>query len=135
MMHLEQDDLTARVILEAEGLAVVPPFVGLVVRDGSGAARGAAAVSHFDGEDCEVQCSGHAYWTPGTVRAVFRYAFDGLSARRVSSRCLASNARCIAAMEAIGFRREGVKRKAHEGEDVVMFGMLRDECRLLARSI
>lgn len=131
MMRLEQDDLTARVILEQEGLVVVPPFSGLVVRGEDGAARGAVVISHFDGDDCEIQCSGHAYWTLGTVRKVLRYLLGALNCRRISARTLASNGRCIAALEAVGFRREGVKRKGHDGEDVVMFGMLREECRAL----
>jgi RimJ/RimL family protein N-acetyltransferase len=131
-MQISQEDDTARIIAERSGLAVIPPFAGLVVRNERGDAHGAVILSHFDGEDCEIQCVGHDYWTAGTVRKVFRYALDALNCKRVSARTVASNERCIAAMEAIGFRREGVKRKAHEGEDVVMFGMLREECRLLA---
>lgn len=130
-MRLVQNDERARRRLEAEGLAVVPPFSGLLVMDGE-VERGAVVVSHFDGEDCEIQCCGSGYWSAGTVREVFRYAFDALKCRRVSARALSDNSRCLAAMKAIGFRQEGVKRRAVDGKDVIMFGMLRDECRVLA---
>lgn len=125
-----RDDQAARVVLEHLGQAVVPPFAGFVIHDAHGSIKGAVIISHFDGEDCEIQCDGFQYWSIGAARIVLRYAFDLLGCSRLSARTLAGNDRSADALLAIGFKQEGVKRRALDGTDVILFGLLREDCRV-----
>jgi RimJ/RimL family protein N-acetyltransferase len=62
---------------------------------------------------------------------VIDYGFDWLNLNRLELEVLASNKRAIALYEALGFRREGVKRqaqfKAGGYVDVILMAVLREE--------
>lgn len=74
-------------------------------------------------------------WSRGygtdALRAVLRYAFQGLALHKVSLDVLASNERAIRVYERLGFVREGVRREDvfKEGRfvDVVRMGILSRE--------
>jgi RimJ/RimL family protein N-acetyltransferase len=63
------------------------------------------------------------------LRDLFRYPFEQLGCIRVTTYAPAANSKAVSLNERIGFVREGVLRRAHQGGDLVVFGMLRDECR------
>jgi len=66
------------------------------------------------------------FWT------TFAFAFLQLGCRRVSARVNASNKRARRLIEGAGFVLEGLLRSAgHDHGDVLIYGMLREECRWL----
>lgn len=126
--HPVRDDAAARAHLEHSGLSVPSPFAGWLCMDRTGAVRGAVGLfSSQDGEDCEMAIVGG--WSLNGARALFRQVFGVLGHDRISARCLASNVRNIRVLERIGFCIEGRKR-LRDG-DHILFGMFREECRLL----
>lgn len=70
---------------------------------------------------------GSRWMTSDFARCVFRYPFIQLNMRRVSASAALKPFRRI--LKVLGFREEGIKRQAVDGQDVAMFGMLREECR------
>lgn len=67
------------------------------------------------------------------VRAVLRFAFDELGLHRVEADADPRNARSLALLERLGFRREGLLREryhvAGEIQDAVLLGLLAPEWR------
>ena len=62
----------------------------------------------------------------------FSYPFDEVGVRRVSGYVNASNADAIRFDEHLGFRREAVlSGAAHDGGDVYIYVMRREDCRYL----
>lgn len=82
----------------------------------------------FDVEMCIASWSPH-WCTKGFLRLAFGYPFTQLKCDRVSGRVTASNQKAIDMDERLGFKREGLIRRGVAGEDVIIFGMLREECR------
>ena len=70
---------------------------------------------------------GERWMTSAFARCVFRYPFVQLGMRRVSAS--AESKPFTKMLKLLGFTSEGVKRKAAGGRDVMMFGMLREECK------
>jgi [ribosomal protein S5]-alanine N-acetyltransferase len=96
---------------------------------------GLTELSERDGRAVVGTWLGRAYWGSGANREskalILRYAFDSLGLGRVSAYAHPENVRSLAALERIGFRREGLLRgwHVHRGErrDVVILGLLRAE--------
>ncbi len=63
--------------------------------------------------------------------AVCRYPFDQLGCIRVTAICAKKNKRSRQMVERIGFKLEGVARKAFGKDDACIYGLLRPECRFL----
>lgn len=72
---------------------------------------------------------GSRWMTQGFVRVAFAYPFKQEKMHRVSASAPAANEPFQRMLELLGFRREGTKRRLVDGGDVVIFGMLREECR------
>ncbi len=73
---------------------------------------------------------GRRWMTRGFLRAVFRYPFVQLGCRRVTGYVPASNLDAQRFDEHLGFVREGVMREALDnGEDVILYGLLREDAR------
>ena len=78
---------------------------------------------------------GRPWWGTGANREskalILHFGFTVLNLHRVTAYAHPDNARSLAALEKIGFTREGVLRSwhSHRGElrDVVILGMLREE--------
>ena len=74
-----------------------------------------------------VSHTGNGYMT-SSVKAVRKFAFEGLRLHRVEAACLPSNAASIRVLEKAGFRREGLAREYlkinGEWQDHVLFGSL-----------
>lgn len=63
------------------------------------------------------------------IRELAMYAFDVLKVNRVTAKAKVSNVACHKVLGRLGFKCEGVLRKADCGEDVLVFGLLREELR------
>lgn len=80
-----------------------------------------------------VASDGGRHWiTREYILRVFAYPFIQLGYPRLNSFVSINNHDAIRFNESFGFTREGLMRQAgHKGEDLIMFGMLRSECRWL----
>jgi len=65
------------------------------------------------------------------LRDLFDYPFMQLGCIRITTFAPKANSRAVSLNRRIGFKPEGIMRLAHFGDDLVVFGMLRDECRWL----
>jgi RimJ/RimL family protein N-acetyltransferase len=69
----------------------------------------------------------HAY-----LAACFRYPFIQLDCRRITGLVRADNFAAQRFDEHLGFKREGVIRQGdNDGTDLILYGMLKSECRFL----
>lgn len=79
-----------------------------------------------------VSDGGRKWITRELIIRVFAYPFIQLDYPRLNSFVSVNNADAIRFNEHFGFQREGVLREAGEhGEDLIVYGMLRRECRWL----
>ncbi len=96
---------------------------------------GAVFSDMLPGLDINVNIAGktNAYWCSRSfLRACFRYLFQQLKLRRVTCLIDAENAASISLCMRLGFRHEGTLRaRGTLGQDVLIFGMLREECSWL----
>lgn len=75
---------------------------------------------------------GRAWLSRAFLRAAFDYPFTQLRVERVTGLVPDSNESSKRFTEHLGFKREGLMRKgSDDGSDLIVFGMLRDECRHL----
>ena len=87
----------------------------------------------YSGADIAMHVAGvGANWLSRSyLRAAFRYPFVQLGCRRVSGFVPATNVAAQRFDEHIGFRREGYMRHSLPDDDVIVYGMLREDCRWL----
>lgn len=79
-----------------------------------------------------VSDGGRKWITRELIIKVFAYPFIQLGYPRLNSFVSVNNADAIRFNEHFGFKREGILREAGEqGEDLIVYGMLRRECRWL----
>ncbi|MFB0692959.1 GNAT family N-acetyltransferase [Agrobacterium pusense] len=79
-----------------------------------------------------VSDGGRKWITRELIIKVFAYPFIQLGYPRLNSFVSVNNADAIRFNEHFGFQREGIMREAGEhGEDLIVYGMLRRECRWL----
>jgi L-amino acid N-acyltransferase YncA len=88
--------------------------------------------NHFSGNDIAMHVAGSGYWaTPAVLRAFFRYPFNQLKCQRVTAYVGSKNSKCLTLVNRLGFVPEGRMREGLPGDDLMVFGMLRRECRWL----
>lgn len=92
---------------------------------------GAVVYDGFTERDCELHICLHDRRAVSrrTIRAVFDYPFRQLRLERVSANVLASNEASHEFVQRLGFQLEG--RKRFKGESVLMYGLMRHECKWL----
>jgi RimJ/RimL family protein N-acetyltransferase len=103
-----------------------------VVRDGR--LTGGIVYHNWRGRDIEVSAAfERADWArPSVLRALFAYPFDQLGCARMTALTGRANGRARRFLEGVGFVREGVARQAlADDHDMMIYGMLRRECRFL----
>ena len=86
------------------------------------------------GSWCEISVAfdGTVTWTSKALEQIFEYPFKQLGVSRLKAETAIDNSHCRSILQRLGFKREGVLRRAHDGDkDSVVYSMLPDECRWL----
>ncbi len=124
-----QDDQRARLFAERElKVSIADPMIGLVVVE-NGVIVGAIILNDYTPErNIEVTAVGHC-WPVKVIRFILRYCFARV--RRVTARTSVNNTAAIRALEAMGFKREGIMREFFDDGDAVVFGLLRSEQKVV----
>jgi RimJ/RimL family protein N-acetyltransferase len=92
---------------------------------------GCVIFNHYDGVSIELTICADGALNRRVMRQMANYAFNDNGVRRVTVRCRAFS-RAARMAEKAGFVREGRLRQAYaNGEDALIYGMLREECRFL----
>lgn len=130
---------------------IVIPFVAARIRDVSdfgpctsiGVVRGGVIIGGviyhgFRKDDGDIQVSiafdSPRWATRQTLAELFAYAFVTLDCVRMTAFANRRNKRSRRLLEGLGFRLEGIARKAvARRNDACMYGLLRDECRWLRK--
>lgn len=91
-----------------------------------------------DAGGSEVYASVAADWFaaghPQVIRKVLEYPFDRWKVKRITVEIDEANDRSIRQAEKLGFKLEGLKRRAGaNGGDVAIYGLLPDECPIWTR--
>ena len=92
------------------------------------------AVTVFDGfSECDcnmhIASNGTGYWMSRSLLvASFSYPFIQLNLRRVTGLVPASNTKALQFDYHLGFKLEGRCRNALPDDDIIVLGMLREEC-------
>lgn len=84
--------------------------------------------------DCQMHVAalpGAKWATKEFLYHAFNYPFNYLGCTRVTGIVKKSNVRAQRFDEKIGFVKEGVMRQAMDGEDCIVYGMLKSECKWL----
>jgi len=101
----------------------------------AGALRGVVVYDHFTTTGCwiSVASDGSRRWmTRSFIIHAFAYPFIQLGYPRINAFVSTHNAASLAFCEGFGWVREGTLREGGDaGEDLIVFGMLRRECRWL----
>lgn len=86
---------------------------------------------NYTGHSVEMFVAGWSKHWPSKnyLKAAFHYPFNTLKCRRVTGLCDASDPVAIAMHEKVGFKREGLIREGLGDSDIIIFGMLKSECR------
>lgn len=93
-------------------------------------ARGVVLYKNNSSGDVEMICAGEPGWvTPGLLKFVLSYPFKELSCNRITCLAHRKNKAMRKYLLRMGFKLEGVKRKALNGADVCIYGLLRSEAR------
>lgn len=91
---------------------------------------------NFSDCDCNMHLAsdGSKRWmSKELLLAAFAYPFTQLGLRRLTGLVDARNADALQLNEHLGFVREGLCRHALPDSDLVVLGMLRDECRFVSK--
>ena len=127
---LYADHLVAHWMMEKTGQTIFPPYTAFAALAPDGQIAGAVLFNdHLEGS-VEVSIVAPGRVSRALLRVSAQYAFGDLGVNRVAARTRASNLRASSFIERVGFRREGVLRAFYaDGEDALLYGMLKAECR------
>lgn len=88
--------------------------------------------NHFSGNDIAMHVCGTGFWaTRAALKVYFEYPFLQLKCQRVTAYVASKNAKCLTLVNRLGFTPEGRLREGLPDDDLMVFGMLRRECRWL----
>lgn len=110
------------------------PYTAIGLRDDRGHLVAAAVYDNFTriNIDTHIAIEHRRALTRHYLGEILRYPFEQLRVERITGRVAASNAASRRFCEHVGFVEEGRCRRALPGgEDLIVFGMLRTECRWL----
>ncbi|WP_395138278.1 GNAT family N-acetyltransferase [Schlegelella aquatica] len=118
-----------RIDEEPEGLL---PAIGIGLEQ-DGQLIAGVLYTRYTGTSMEMHVAaipGRRWLTREYLQTCFAYPFDMVGCRRVTGLVRASNYEARRFDEHLGFKQEGVLRKAAaDGDDIIVYGMLREECR------
>lgn len=113
------------------GAADFGPYTSLgIVRDG----RIVAGVVYYDYRRTDMMMAVAAtdprWMSRSVLREIFAYPFTQMRCQRVTAVIDRRNKRARKLVEGLGFRMEGVLRKAlKNNRDAILYGLLKDECQ------
>lgn len=92
---------------------------------------GGVVYHEFRGNDVQMSCAATSrrWLKEGFLRALFAYPFAQLGCDRVSSFAPKGNTHTRRFLEKLGFKEEGNMRRGFVGDDCILYGMLREECK------
>lgn len=118
-----------RAALESAVEASLSPAARFIGSVENGAVIAVFAVDSWTGEDCELfMASLPGGLSRDLLATVSDYVFGMLGCARITCRVKSTNGAMLALVERLGFTLEGRLRRALQGEDVLVFGMLKEEC-------
>ena len=103
-------------------------FFGVVKTNGN---FGVVALDNYTHYDIELSYAGNHFLSRTLLAVIFNNVFIKLKCHRCTSRITADNDKAISIVERLGFVHEGTLRQAYEGNDVLVHGLLKSECRYI----
>jgi hypothetical protein len=93
-------------------------------------AKGVVLYKNYASGDIEMVCAGEPGWvTPGLLKFVLSYPFEQLDCNRITCLAHRKNKAMRDYLVRMGFKLEGVKRKALNGADLCIYGLLKGEMK------
>lgn len=124
------DEMVAGWMAKRAGIEINPPYTAFATLSDDGQIAGAVLFNDLQEASVEVSIVAPRRVSRSLLRAAASYAFDTLGCSRVTARTRASTLPVRRFIEKAGFRQEGVLRSYYrDGDDAIMFGMLKTECR------
>ena len=105
--------------------------IGVLSRDSSQLIAGVVYHGYTGSDVIQSIAATSPMWArPEVIRGLLAYPFETLKCRRTTALISESNTRSWKTMQRIGFQQEGRMRQGGDnGEDLLVFGLTRDECR------
>jgi len=97
----------------------------------AGQLRGGITFTQYAHPNIVIACALEAPLTRRFLRGIFYYPFRQLGVRRVTALIDSRNSASRRLVEHAGFVQEGVMRHAAPNDDVVIYGLLKEDCRWL----
>ena len=124
------DELVAAWMAKQTGIEIIPPYTAFAALADDGQISGAVLFNDLQEASVEVSLVAPRRVSRSLLRAASRYAFDTLGCNRVTARTRASTLQVRRFIVKAGFKEEGCLRAFYrDGEDAILFGMLKTECR------
>ena len=104
--------------------------------ESDGSLRCVVLYDGFSVADCNIHIAsdGTGHWlTRGFLRAAFAHPFIQWNLRRVTGLVPAKNSDALRFDQHLGFVREGYIRHALPDDDIIVMGMLREDCRFIPK--
>jgi RimJ/RimL family protein N-acetyltransferase len=114
------------------GMNLQEPFVAIGMEDKGEIVAGVVYNNYRNGRDIEVHLAGKDGKLWATKKALgvwFGYPFNQLGVERITASVAGKNMKARKFDEHVGFIQEGVMRGALPNDDLIIYGMLRTECR------
>ncbi len=135
----DQDDRVAQFVATLLPVAFTADDFGPCTTIGiadksSGDLIGGAVYHRWRGFDCELTFAATSprWCRRGVLTALFHYPFVQRACTRMTLIIGRNNARALKLNLGLGFKLEGIARRAYDGiNDACVLGMLREECRFI----
>lgn len=130
-MIVENNPLIAKYVAEAtgeEGFGDCYTF-GIVKKD---LLVGGCVINNYTGLSVQMTFAGIGLWcTHEFLTNCFSFAFNGLKCRRVTVLIAVSNVKSLKLAKHVGFKEEGIVRMGEGEDNLILLGMLPNECRFI----
>lgn len=95
--------------------------------------KGVVLYKNMASGDIEMVCAGELGWvTPALMKFVLSHPFKAYGCQRITCVAHRKNKTMRDYLTRMGFKLEGVKRKALNGADLCLYGLLKGEAKLWA---